>query len=147
MRRLLIFLLMLGLLIPFGITVKAHPGRTDSNGGHKDSSTDEYHYHHGYPAHDHYDMDGDGKKECPYDFKENTSKNIDEDKSKGTINIETIVEKTVTILITSAAAFLLFGQITAIVNEDISARLFHIGFLMFAIAIPFGLLILLMYIF
>lgn len=31
----------------------AHPGRTDSRGGHTNHSTGEYHYHHGYPAHDH----------------------------------------------------------------------------------------------
>ena len=29
----------------------AHSGKTDSNGGHYNSSTGEYHYHHGYPAH------------------------------------------------------------------------------------------------
>ena len=31
----------------------AHSGRTDANGGHWDHSTGEYHYHHGYPAHQH----------------------------------------------------------------------------------------------
>lgn len=31
----------------------AHSGRTDSRGGHYDRSTGEYHYHHGYPAHQH----------------------------------------------------------------------------------------------
>lgn len=31
----------------------AHSGRTDSNGGHYDRSTGEYHYHHGYPPHQH----------------------------------------------------------------------------------------------
>ena len=30
-----------------------HSGRTDANGGHYDRSTGEYHYHHGYPAHQH----------------------------------------------------------------------------------------------
>lgn len=50
----------------------AHPGGTDSQGGHTDSSTGEYHWHHGYPAHQHYDMDGDGKLDCPYDFKDAT---------------------------------------------------------------------------
>ena len=50
-----------------------HKGRTDANGGHYDHSTGEYHYHHGYPAHDHYDMDGDGKIDCPYEFKDKTN--------------------------------------------------------------------------
>lgn len=30
-----------------------HSGGTDSQGGHYDHSTGEYHYHHGKPAHDH----------------------------------------------------------------------------------------------
>ena len=55
-------------------TVFAHPGKTDSKGGHTNHSTGEYHYHHGYSAHDHYDMDGDGDIDCPYDFKDNTEK-------------------------------------------------------------------------
>lgn len=35
------------------ICASAHPGHTDAAGGHWDSSTGEYHYHHGYPAHQH----------------------------------------------------------------------------------------------
>lgn len=53
--------------------VFAHPGRTDSAGGHYDRSTGEYHYHHGHSAHQHYDMDGDGILDCPYTFKGTTS--------------------------------------------------------------------------
>lgn len=53
------------------LSVSAHSGRTDSRGGHTNRSTGEYHYHHGYSAHDHYDMDGDGIKDCPYDFRDN----------------------------------------------------------------------------
>jgi hypothetical protein len=45
------------------ILVFAHPGRTDSDGGHYDHSTGEYHYHHGYPAHQH------PNGVCPYDDK------------------------------------------------------------------------------
>lgn len=55
------------------VSVYAHPGRTDSNGGHYDRSTGEYHYHHGYPAHAHYDMDGDGTIDCPFDFDDKTN--------------------------------------------------------------------------
>lgn len=44
----------------------AHPGGTDGNGGHVDRSTGEYHYHHGYSAHDH--VDG----VCPYDYDDRT---------------------------------------------------------------------------
>lgn len=45
----------------------AHSGNTDENGGHYDSISDEYHYHHGFPAHQH--IDG----ECPYDFEDRTA--------------------------------------------------------------------------
>ena len=50
------------------IGASAHSGGTDSNGGHYDHSTGEYHYHHGRPAHNHYDIDGDGYRDCPYEF-------------------------------------------------------------------------------
>lgn len=47
----------------------AHPGRTDGSGGHYDRSTGDYHYHHGYGAHDH--VDG----VCPYDYDDKTGEN------------------------------------------------------------------------
>lgn len=60
-----LLLLSVPMLAPY---VYAHPGSTDSSGGHYDRSTGEYHYHHGYPAHSHRDTDGDGLRDCPYDF-------------------------------------------------------------------------------
>ena len=57
-----------------------HSGRTDSYGGHHDNSTGEYHYHHGYSAHYHYDINGDGIADCPYVIKDNTSNKSDESK-------------------------------------------------------------------
>lgn len=54
-------------------TALAHSGGTDANGGHWDYDTGKYHYHHGYPAHQHYDMNGDGIKDCPYEFDVRTS--------------------------------------------------------------------------
>lgn len=61
------------LLLPsIAMIVYAHPGGTDGNGGHYNRSTGEYHYHHGYSAHDHYDMNGDGVVDCPYDFDDQT---------------------------------------------------------------------------
>lgn len=71
-KRLLAFLLAFLLLL--SPTVLAHSGKTDANGGHYDRSTGEYHYHHGYPAHQHYDMDGDGVADCPYDFDDKTDR-------------------------------------------------------------------------
>lgn len=61
MKKLLCFCL--SLLILSAVVAYAHNGRTDYKGGHYDSETSEYHYHHGYPAHNH--VNG----ECPYDFK------------------------------------------------------------------------------
>lgn len=49
------------------ILVFAHGGKTDANGGHYDRSTGEYHYHHGYPAHQH------TNGVCPYDYDDKTN--------------------------------------------------------------------------
>ena len=46
--RLLALLL---LLLP--VSTLASPGNTDANGGHYEHATGLYHYHHGYPAHQH----------------------------------------------------------------------------------------------
>ena len=56
-KRLLPLILLLLFILP--VSTLAHPGGTDANGGHYDGS--EYHYHHGYPAHQH------ANGVCPYD--------------------------------------------------------------------------------
>jgi tetrahydromethanopterin S-methyltransferase subunit E len=68
----------------FVLSVSAHPGRTDSSGGHLNHSTGEYHYHHGYSAHQH------TNGECPYDFKDATdhSHNVTNTPSKSNSNIK-----------------------------------------------------------
>ena len=55
----------------------AHGGNTDSNGGHYDHYNNEYHYHHGHPAHDH------PNGECPYVI----SKENEEKKNSKTLTI------------------------------------------------------------
>lgn len=76
MRKYILFCILLVVLVCCMTgTALAHPGRTDENGGHTDHSTGEYHYHHGYPAHNHWDMDNDGKLDCPYLFDNKTSNN------------------------------------------------------------------------
>lgn len=72
MKKLLLVISILSVIASVVLCAEAHPGRTDSRGGHTNHSTGEYHYHHGYSEHDHYDMDGDGKKDCPFDFRDNT---------------------------------------------------------------------------
>lgn len=69
MKRLRFAALVLLLLVLSATIAHAHPGDTDSSGGHYDSSTGEYHYHHGYPAHQH----TNGR--CPYDFDDRTGWN------------------------------------------------------------------------
>ena len=83
-----IFIVVLLFTIFSAVTVYAHPGKTDSNGGHTDRSTGEYHYHHGYPAHNHSDLDGDGVKEyCPYDHDDATDhKNAGGSSNKSSTN-------------------------------------------------------------
>ena len=71
-RRLLSFFSVILFAWWLSIPASAHPGRTDSQGGHYDRSTGEYHYHHGHPAHQHTDLDGDGIADCPYDFEDLT---------------------------------------------------------------------------
>lgn len=67
MKKILCIFISIITILSLTVLCFAHSGRTDSSGGHKDSSTGEYHYHHGYPAHQH----PNGK--CPYDFDDNTN--------------------------------------------------------------------------
>ena len=61
--------------------VEAHSGKTDGKGGHTNHATGEYHYHHGYSAHDHYDIDGDGKIDCPYTFDYDSTSDVESESS------------------------------------------------------------------
>ena len=66
-KPLIVLCFTLIILLCTQVTTFAHSGRTDSDGGHTNHSTGEYHWHHGYPAHQHEDRDGDGYLEfCPY---------------------------------------------------------------------------------
>lgn len=66
----------LAILLVLSTSVAAHPGRTDANGGHTNRSTGEYHYHHGYPEHQH------TNGICPYDFDDKTGQNSGSSSSK-----------------------------------------------------------------
>lgn len=82
MKRYIKAFILLLVLAALPVSVLAHPGRTDGFGGHTDRSTGEYHYHHGYSAHQHYDIDGDGEPDCPYDFKDKTDHSTGSGNSK-----------------------------------------------------------------
>lgn len=70
MRKLFRSSIAFALLIIFLMfQVSAHPGRTDSSGGHYNRSTGEYHYHHGHPPHQH------TNGICPYNYDDMTGNN------------------------------------------------------------------------
>ena len=64
LTRAVFFVLVIAVLLSPGVF--AHSGGTDGHGGHYVGGTNNYHYHHGYPAHQH----EDGL--CPYDYVNNT---------------------------------------------------------------------------
>ena len=68
-KRLVLILLPLIILC---CNVYAHPGRTDSSGGHTNHSTGEYHYHQGESAHQH------PNGVCPYDDRYSDYSSVEE---------------------------------------------------------------------
>lgn len=62
MKKMLSIIIILLLVCCFPISVFAHQGRTDENGGHYVRDTGEYHYHHGFPEHQH------ENGICPYEY-------------------------------------------------------------------------------
>ena len=63
------FFILLLLVFQFIVIVNAHPGRTDSNGGHYDRSTGEYHYHNGESA----GKNQTSKKDSEYNYSDKTN--------------------------------------------------------------------------
>ena len=63
MKKLILCLVLTLVLLP---CASAHGGKTDADGGHYDTQTGEYHYHHGYSVHQH----PDGV--CPYEYDDRT---------------------------------------------------------------------------
>lgn len=68
MKKVIVFIIITLIVALMSLTGLAHSGGTDSNGGHYDRSTGDYHYHHGHPAHDH-TIEKDGTTKCPYEKK------------------------------------------------------------------------------
>lgn len=100
----LLFVLSLTIIISTICTAAfAHSGKTDEDGGHYDNSTGEYHYHHGYPAHQH------ENGMCPYDYNDNTNyqySNSKESKLSQPIKIGIIV--TISIIVFCVLSYILF---------------------------------------
>lgn len=85
MKKILSFTLALIFCVFLCGVAFAHPGGTDSAGGHYDTETGEYHYHHGHPAHQHKNGvcpygdygDSDNTTEYYYDDEEEDEENDD----------------------------------------------------------------------
>lgn len=117
MKRIISIAICIFLLLSVCVIAYAHSGRTDAKGGHWDRSTGEYHYHHGYSAHQHYDMDGDGIPDCPYDFEDKTGsssgKSSDTSKSSSPIYAQPYSQPTLPSLETLPPNFMSsFGSIS-----------------------------------
>lgn len=70
MKKIWNFVLIFFLLtFVLALNCSAHSGRTDSKGGHYNRSTGKYHYHHGYPEHQH------PNGVCPYSYNNNSNNN------------------------------------------------------------------------
>lgn len=94
--KLRVVLLCLVVCLSLSVVAFAHPGKTDSSGGHYNHSTGQYHYHHGYSAHQHSDLDSDGDLDCPYNFVDKTDSSAGTDKSSNGTSTEdfwSLVEK------------------------------------------------------
>lgn len=61
LTKIVVIIISIIVLLSYSIITFAHSGKTDPFGGHYDSSTGEYHYHHGYDAHQH------PNGNCPYE--------------------------------------------------------------------------------
>lgn len=121
MKKILILSIAVLLLISsVSIMAYAHSGGTDSNGGHYDRSTGEYHYHHGYPAHQH------TGGVCPYrnsgsDWMEESERkyqeSLEEDDDGKDINWIAIIVGTVAIsLVCTGVVLLNLGVIDKLSN-------------------------------
>ena len=67
MKKILCIITAIICILSFTILCFAHSGRTDANGGHYVGGTSNYHYHHGYSAHQH------PNGICPYGNNENNN--------------------------------------------------------------------------
>ena len=78
LKKLIPLLSIFLILASITVTAFAHGGNTDSNGGHYNGSS--YHYHHGYPAHQH------TNGQCPYNFDDKTNHSSGSSSNGSTLN-------------------------------------------------------------
>ena len=116
------------------VIVLGHQGSTDFRGGHYDRSTGEYHYHHGYSAHDHYDMDGDGIIDCPYNFDDKTDH--DNHNSNSNDNSNSYCESDDGVIIYTHPKKLSFGDVISIVFQIIVYSIINFIVVMITLILP-----------
>lgn len=107
-------------LLLSSIIVYAHSGNTDSNGGHYNRSTGGYHYHHGYPAHQH------NNGICPYNFKDkiNDNNNLSSSKKSNPNNNSNNSELSLADIFISFLISTFFGWICSFICSHIIFLLF-----------------------
>lgn len=89
------FFILLLLVFQFIVIVNAHPGRTDSNGGHYDRSTGEYHYHNGESAGKNQNS---SNETYTYENFEAPTKNYNSNSSKNSQELKNFIEDLGTVL-------------------------------------------------
>ena len=103
----------------------AHSGRTDADGGHYNSDTGEYHYHHGYPAHQH------TGGVCPYESKGKTNRFSGSSSGNSSKKSEEISPQQSSVGSTTAVA-----KKTEKANSGIGRAIaFHIAFACFTVVV------------
>ena len=125
----LIFTIM-GIVFPI-VSSLAHSGRTDGSGGHYDRDTGEYHYHHGYPAHQH------NNGECPYDISNKPDPNNSKD-DKGSATFWDVIKAMLTSLlpaigIGAAASYILSYIFLLIWGDDKGCSITMVSFVVLSV--------------
>ena len=131
-KKLLVATIILFLVGCLTFSAFAHSGRTDGSGGHYNHSTGTYHYHHGYPAHQH------TNGVCPYDYEDNADY-IDNNDSYDGIPSNVIVIIILIVIIVIAVAL---SIITKLNIMEIMAHILNIPFyILIAISISISYII------
>lgn len=133
-----LFIVLVALLNLFLCVASAHSGRTDANGGHYNRSTGEYHYHHGYPEHQH------ENGICPYSFEDRTGQNAGAENNKEAKQKETEIGENFTVYVFIFIAFVVgtfgFSQIIGSIQTRQRNYIFTILFWIVILATEFFLM-------
>lgn len=114
MRKTIVAMLCLALMLC--VTASAHPGRTDSSGGHRDnnnvSGLGSYHYHHGHPAHLH------TNGICPYNYVDKTNSGA----STGTVPAANARDREEIFMVPWWLMFLCMAAVVILVWQNVGLR-------------------------